>query len=298
MDATHVEPGKMTPYGALPVPHVTPELLSLIKTGKVYSLGIPHFEGLPKPEPMVSFTLTPRIRHGDLDVITPASAAAETITMSVHTATHIDALCHIGEHQDASGRPDPGGEVRLYAGKGKTVAAKDNVSYQGQLYLSAGDMVPIIQRGILLDVAGFKGVEVLPDSYEITVEDVQGTLEWEGIKITPGTAVIFRTGFYKHFREGNQAYMDAIAGPGLPVAQYLVTAGVNLVGADNMTVESLPPMDHRVHRFLLVHNGVTLVENIFLEMLAAEKAYEFLLIITPLRIYGATGSWVNPIAIT
>jgi kynurenine formamidase len=73
---------------------------------------------------------------------------------------------------------------------------------------------------------------------------------------------------------------------------------VNLVGADNMTVEALPPLDHRVHRFLLVHNGVTLVENMFLEMLAAEKAYEFLLIITPLRIHGATGSWVNPIAIT
>ena len=59
--------------------------------------------------------------------------------------------------------------------------------------------------------------------------------------------------------------------PGLPVAQCLIEAGVNLVGADNMTVEALPPLDHRVHRFLLVHNGVTLVENMFLELLAAEK---------------------------
>jgi kynurenine formamidase len=298
MDAAQVEPGRMSPYGALPVPRMTPELLSLIKTGKVYSLGIPHFEGLPRPGAMVPFTLTPRLRHGDLDVIAPASAAAETITMPVHTATHIDALCHMGEHQDALGNPQPGGEVRLYAGKGKTVAAKDTVSYQGQLHLSAGDMIPIIQRGILVDVAGYKGMDVLPDAYEITVEDLQATLEWEGVKITPDTAVIFRTGYYKHFREGNPAYLDAIAGPGLPVAQSLVEAGVNLVGADNMTVEALPPLDHRVHRFLLVHNGVTLVENIFLEMLAAEKAYEFLLMIAPLRIYGATGSWVNPIAIT
>jgi kynurenine formamidase len=247
---------------------------------------------------MVPFTLTPRVRHGDLDSIAPASAAAETITMPVHTGTHIDALCHIGEHQDALGNPQPGGDVHLYAGKGKTVLAKDTVSYQGQLHLSAGDMIPIIQRGILLDVAGYKGMEVLPDAYEITVEDLQATLEWEKVKITPETAVIFRTGYYKHFRESNQAYLDAIAGPGLPAAQCLVEAGVNLVGADNMTVEPLPPLDHRVHRFLLVHNGVTLVENMFLEMLAVEKAYEFLLIIAPLRIYGATGSWVNPIAIT
>src|SRR6266540_2560855 len=140
MDATQVEPGRMTPYGALPVPRMTPELLNLIKTGKVYSLGIPHFEGLPRPGTMVPFTLTPRLRHGDLETIAPASAAAETITMPVHTATHIDALCN----------PQPGGEVRLYAGKGKTVAAKDTVSYQGQLHLSAGDMIPIIQRGILV----------------------------------------------------------------------------------------------------------------------------------------------------
>ena len=41
-----------------------------------------------------------------------------------------------------------------------------------------------------------------------------------------------------------------------------------------------------------------IIENMFLEMLAAEIAYEFLLLISPLRIYGATGSWVNPIAIT
>lgn len=298
MNTAQVEPGRMTPYGALPVPRMTPELLGLIKTGKVYSLGIPHFEGLPRPGAMVPFTLTPRLRHGDLDAIAPASAAAETIAMPVHTATHIDALCHIGEHQDAFGNPEPGGEVRLYAGKGKTLAAKDTVSYQGQLHLSAGDMIPIIQRSVLVDVAGYKGIEVLPDTYEITVEDLQATLEWESVKIAPETAVIFRTGYYKHFREGNRAYLDAIAGLGLPVAQYLVDAGVNLVGADNMTVEAIPPLDHRVHRFLLVHNGVTLVENVFLEMLAAEKAYEFLLIIVPLRIYGATGSWVNPIAIT
>ena len=298
MDAAQVEPGRMTPYGALPVPRMTPELLGLIKTGKVYSLGIPHFEGLPRPGSMVPFTLTPRLRHGDLDIIAPASAAAETITMPVHTATHIDALCHMGEHQDSAGNPQPGGEVRLYAGKGKTVAAKDTVSYQGQLHLSAGDMIPIIQRGILVDVAGYKGVELLPDAYEITVEDLQATMEWEEAKITHETAVIFRTGYYKHFREGNQAYLDAIAGAGLPVAQYLVEAGVNLVGADNMTVEAIPPLDHRVHRFLLVHNGITLVENMFLETLASEKAYKFLLIISPLQIYGATGSWVNPIAIT
>ena len=293
-----LNPGIMKPYGSLPVPRLTPDLLALVKTGKVYSLGLPFFEGMPKPTPMVPFTLTPRMRHGDLKDIAPASGAAETITMPIHTSTHIDALCHIGEHKDAAGNPMPGGEVRLYDGKDKTVAAKDWISFQGQLHLSAIEMVPVIGRGVLLDVAGYKNVEVLPDSYEITVDDVQGTLEKEVINVTPGTAVIFRTGFYKHLRNQDRAYTDCIAGPGLPAAKWLMAAGMNLIGADNMTVEALPPMDHRVHRFLIVHNGIPLVENMFLEVLASEKVYEFLFILTPLLIQGATGSWVHPIAIT
>jgi kynurenine formamidase len=71
-----------------------------------------------------------------------------------------------------------------------------------------------------------------------------------------------------------------------------------LAGADNMTVEAFPPMEHAVHRFHLVHNGITHLENLYLDDLAAQHVYEFLLIVTPLRLQGATGSWVHPIAIT
>ena len=70
-----------------------------------------------------------------------------------------------------------------------------------------------------------------------------------------------------------------------------------LMGADNMTVEAYPPYEHAVHRYLLVHHGVTHMENLYLEELASNRIYESLLIITPLRLQGATGSWVHPIAI-
>jgi len=59
----------------------------------------------------------------------------------------------------------------------------------------------------------------------------------------------------------------------------------------------MPPYEHAVHRFLLVHNGITHLENLCLNDLAAAGCYEFLLIIAPLKLTGATGSWVNPIAI-
>ena len=158
-------------------------------------------------------------------------------------------------------------------------------------------MPPIVTRGVLLDVARYRNVAVLPDGYIVTAEDIAGTLDAQGTQIQPGTAVLVRTGFYQHLRDGNPAYKDAIAGLGLESAQFLFKQGMMLAGADNMTVEAFPPYDHSVHRFLLVHNGVTHLENLYLEELAAQQVYEFVLIVTPLRLQGATGSWVHPIAI-
>jgi kynurenine formamidase len=171
------------------------------------------------------------------------------------------------------------------------ILAEQTVSYQGQTHLDIYQMPPIITRGILLDVAAFKGVAVLPDAYAITVDDISGTLTAQQSQVRPGTAVLVRTGFYQHLRNGNLAYRDAIAGLGLEAAQLLHEQVMILAGADNMTVEAFPPQDHAVHRFLLVHQGITHLENLYLEDLAAQRVYEFLLIVTPLRLTGATGSW-------
>src|SRR5258708_19700496 len=109
-----VQAGSMKAYGALAIPRLPPDLLRLIRTGIVYSLAVVHYEGIPVREPMVPYTLSPRLRHGDLTDIAPASAAAEVITMPVHTGTHLDALFHIGDHQDPDSTPDLGGPVPLF----------------------------------------------------------------------------------------------------------------------------------------------------------------------------------------
>ncbi len=293
MSTLRTQPGEMKPYGALPVPQMTPELIGLMKTGTVYSLAVVHYEGIPVPGPMVPYTLTPRLRHGDLTEIAPASAAAEVITMAAHTGTHIDALCHIGESQNAEGEPDAHGEVRLYGG----ARAADTVSFQGQTHMGIEQMPPIITRAVLLDIPAYKGVTVLPDAYPVTAADVQGAAAAQGVTIRPGTAVLVRTGFYQHLRDGNPAYSAAQAGLNVEAARWLLEQGMILAGSDTMGVEVMPPMDHGVHRLLLVHNGVTHLENLFLEELAHQRVYEFVLIITPLRLQGSTGSWVHPIAI-
>jgi kynurenine formamidase len=289
--------GELNPYGALPAPKVTPELIRLVRTGTVYSLSVVFSEKLPAPGPLLPYTLSPGIRHGDWRELAPASVAGETISMSTHTGTHIDALCHIGEHQNTSGHPDVSGSVQLFAGHGQTVSADKTASMRGQTHLSIAHMPPIVTRGVLLDVARFKDLDVLPDAYAITAEDIAGTLDKEGVQIESGSAVLVRTGFYQHLRDGNPAYTEAIAGLNLEAAKFLVEQGMVLAGADNMTVEALPPLDHSVHRFLLVHNGITHLENLYLDDIARQRVYEFLLIVSPLRLQGATGSWVNPIAI-
>jgi kynurenine formamidase len=279
------------------VPKLTPDLLSLVKTGTVYSLAVVYQEGMPKPGPMLSYNLNPRLRHSDARQPSPASVAAEVISMSTHVGTHIDALCHIGERQNAQGEADPNGTPRLYNGPGETVAADEHVTYQGQTHLSIAEMPPIICRAVLLDVAAYKGVDVLPDSYVVTADDIAGTLAAQSTEIQPGTAVLIRTGFYQHLRDGNPAFTNAVAGPGLEAAKLLVEQGMILAGADNMSVEANPPSDQTVHRFHLVHHGITHLEVLYLEALAAQQVYEFLLIVTPLRLLGSTGSWVHPIAI-
>ncbi len=295
---TRVQPGQIAPYGSLPVPRLTPELLGLVRTGKVYSLAVVYHEGMPLPGVFEPFSLTPRVRHGDLRGLGPVSGAGETIKMAAHTGTHIDALCHIGEYQDADGNPvSEGGEVRIYAGPGMTTPAAGHVSWQGQNLNDIAEMPPVVARGIMLDVPGYLGIEVLPEGYTISREDVEGTLVKQGIEMAPGTAVLVRTGYSRYWPNNSTVYLDAVAGIGLEANKMLVEGGMILIGADNSTVEPWPPYDHDVHRYNQVHHGISHLEVMYLDELAADQVYEFLLIVTPLRIQGATGSWVHPIAI-
>lgn len=284
-------------YGKLPLPRLTPELLALVKTGAVYSLGVDFQEGMLTPgAAMKSYSITPHLRHSDPSAIEPGSAAAEVIRMSIHVGTHIDALCHIAEKQDSAGNPAADGEPRLYAGEGETVPAQDCVTSAGQQHLAIEKMPPIVMRGVLLDIAGDKGVETLPPAYAIGADDIRAALARQGTEISADTAVLLRTGSYRLLREGAPVYRDRQAGINLEAAQFLAAQGMTLVGADNMAVEAMPPHDHSVHRFLLVRSGITHVENLNLNELAADRCYEFLFIIAPLKLTGATGSWVNPLA--
>jgi kynurenine formamidase len=158
----------------------------------------------------------------------------------------------------------------------------------------------LMTRGVLIDVAGLKGVDMLPNSYLITAEDLQQALATENQKIEPGDAVIIRTGWSKLMGKENQRYGSVPPGIGIAAGQWLIAQEPMMIAADNCCVEvrpSEPGYSLPVHAMMLIQHGIYLIENLELEALAAAGAYEFAFIVQPLKIKGGTGSAVAPIAI-
>jgi kynurenine formamidase len=287
MSDNKIQAGEIRPYGKMKVPRLTQQLISLVKSGKIYSLeqiiepGIPYWSG---HQPLV---ITSLLRHGDSRDFYPTSIANEFVSLPMHGSTHIDALCHIGKFE--------GDEVKLFDG----VDAAPNQKNFGQNAYGAENFPPLVMRGILLDIASSKNLDILPASYGFTGKDIEDCEEKQGVKIAENTAVLIRTGYEKYWLTNNAKFSGEAAGLNLDGARYIVSKGAAVVGADNEAVDQMPPCGAGlpVHQYLIVDNGVTHIEALHLEELAREQIYEFLFICLPLRIKGATGSIVHPIAI-
>src|SRR4029077_16308799 len=158
----------------------------------------------------------------------------------------------------------------------------------------------IITRGVLIDVAGSKGVEMLGDTYEITVEDLEGALKKQNMTLQPGDAVIINTEWGKLYGTDNPRSMKSNPGIGVKAAEWLATRDPMLMGADNTPVEVSPNPDKQlslpVHQIALVVNGIHLLENLKLDELVQKGISEFAFVMQPLKIQGGTGSTVSPVA--
>ena len=159
----------------------------------------------------------------------------------------------------------------------------------------------IMTRGVLIDVAALKGVPVLPDTYEITVGDLQQALARQKLALQPGDAVIIHTGWGTLWGKDNARYMKTSPGLGATAGEWVARQDPILVGADNSAVNVTPNSDkgvsNPIHQIMLVINGIHILEHMKLDELAAARAYEFALVLQPLKLQGATGSTVAPIAV-
>jgi kynurenine formamidase len=261
--------------------------LALVEGADVYDLSQTLEQGMPQSLNHTPFRMALARRHGDAVRPGGGSAASEMIVTSSHVGTHLDALCHVSQ------------DGRLHGGV-DAMAAQSTGRFSEH---GIETVPPFLGRGILLDVASHLGFEVLPPGYAITAADLERTALGEGVEIRAGDAVLVRTGWLAHW-DDPAAYLGhqtGVPGPDEAAAQWLCSLGVRLTGSDTVAYEVIPAgAGHRVlpvHRTLLVDHGVYICETMQLDELARDRRYEFLLLLIPLKIKGATGSPVRPIAV-
>lgn len=159
----------------------------------------------------------------------------------------------------------------------------------------------LMTRGVLIDVAGLKGVDTLPDGYEVTIKDLEDAMKRQNITIQPGDAVLINSGWGRLYGKENARYVKTSPGIGVAAAEWLAKKDPMLVGSDNWPVEVFPGPDPKlslpVHQIMLVVYGIHLLENLKLDELAAKKVNEFALVLQPLKAAGFSGSTVAPVAI-
>jgi kynurenine formamidase len=159
---------------------------------------------------------------------------------------------------------------------------------------------PLISRGVLLDVAAHKGVEMLESDVAIGSDDLAAVAKTAGVKVQPGDIALIRTGWSKLWARRDRRYI--VEEPGLTgdAARWLGEQGVVAIGADNWAIDACPPSAPRnraVHEVCLTEMGIYIIENLNLEELAAERVHEFLFVAIPTRLQGGTGFPIEPVAV-
>ncbi len=265
------------------------DILGRIAGGKIYDLAVEMFVGMPNccadfGDPNYQSWMTHSPSRGETHE--HLSYSGDGVSMYTHTGTHIDALNHFGLH----------GEIW------NKVKAEDALETRGWTKSGVDKYPPIVARGVMIDVAASKGVDVLPPSYAVTVDDLKLALERQGSDLRPGDVVLVRTGLMKVWPDKQKFRLWDQPGLSLDAARWLVEdRKAMLLGADNFGVEAFPSTDPDnfvpVHSYLLAERGVSMLELVWLEDLSAEAVYEFLFIASPLKMRGATASPLRPIAI-
>lgn len=270
-------------------------VLARADASSYYDLSVEYFMGMPTwvaaedPSYQIWMSHTPpgtpvdNLTGQTREINERIGYSGDVIMMYTHCGTHIDTLNHWGYGEE------------IWNG----YRASDHLGSRHWTRCGAERMPPITARGVLLDVAATKGVAMLPDSYAITPDDLEETVQRQQMSLDQGDVVLVRTGRMTVWDDPQRFLHN---GPGLNVAaaQWLVEGhGAMIVGSDQATVECQPNSEVKghylpVHLYLIAESGVPMLEIMWLEDLARDKVYEFAFFGAPLRLRGSTGSPIHP----
>jgi kynurenine formamidase len=264
---------------------------SLVKSGRTVSLMRPlSTQSSPAhPYPPLHLAPTPHSRgHGDF------------LGIFLHSfiETHIDALCHAATVDGRIWNGHTAGPWGISAERHGTV---DHF----------GD--GIVTRGVLYDVPRHRQAGYVAPGHPVHGWELADIAAAQGVPPRPGDAVIIRSGYEEYWQaEGTQPRFASVTGVHASAVEFLHDTEAALVAWDFQDAptadQNLPnplgersPVALHVHQILLAYMGMPIVDNVYIQSLAAACAelgrWEFQLVVAPLIIPGATGSPFNPIAI-
>jgi len=273
------------------------EILSRISAGTTYDLSVEYYIGMPSwqaagdPHYRMWMTHTPdgTVVDDPLNLGKTmnehVSYTGAAVSLYTHMGTHIDALNHFGL------------DGKIWNG----FRAADHLGDRGWQVAGVENFPPIVARGVLIDVAAAKQLDMLPAGYRVTREDLVRALDKQDTELREGDVVLIRTGRMQRYAEA-EAYMANPPGIGMAAAQFLVEeSGAMIVGADNLSFESFPSeleTDYvPVHTYLLAEQGTPILELVYLEELSKRMVYEFAFIGGSLKLRGADAAPIRPVAI-
>lgn len=279
---------KLTPAGSAAI-------VARADASMVYDLSIDYFVGMPSfqaagdPSYQIYMSHSPagtavdNLNGAGNEVNRHVCYSGDVIFMYTHTGTHIDSLNHFGV------------DGAIYNG----FTPEEHLGSRHWTKGGAETIPPIVTRGVLLDIAGLKGVDCLPDSYAITIEDCQEALERVGLTLGDGDVAFVRTGRMRYWPDGSRVLGNP-PGLSLEAARWLTDTGISAIAADQECVE-VGPSQHEDnwlpgHCHFLAEAGVPMIELVNLEELARDGVAEFCMIAAPIRLRGASGAPLRPIA--
>lgn len=253
-----------------------------------YFVGMPSFQGAGDPSYQIFMSHTPDgtvvddMNGAGRDVNQRVCYSGDVVFMYTHTGTHIDALNHFGV------------DGKIY----NNFSAEENLGSRHWTKGGAEQIPPIVARGVLIDVAALHGVTCLPDSYAITPEDLQSALAKSGLELRSGDVALVRTGRMAHWPESK--VLGNPPGLGLDACRWLTAQDIIAVASDQECVE-VGPSEHEDnwlpgHCHFLAESGVPMIELVNMEELSRDGHTELCFLAAPIRLRGASGAPVRPMA--
>lgn len=273
-------------------PAKTLEAIQTVKEGKTYSLAVvtgPDTPGYP-PRYYKGMVMMPAQPGGITYGSNNLRYMDEFVTAWPGVGTHFDGFAHI-TRGDLLYNDKPLGEV---------------FNDQGVKHFGVETIPPIVTRGVVLNVAGLRGVDMIDvvegeTGHLITVEDLEGALAAAETDLRPGDAVMIHTGWLPLIESDPQKFITGSPGLTADAGTWLAQQGVAIVCTDQWATDAVPPEDPTivfpVHQIFLVDYGVHHIQNCVSQELVDDGVTEFMFTLGVTRWQGLTQMNVHPVGI-